>query len=145
MDSVCTEDPVEHRRGLVQAIFDATDKKLRNYFDNFTDPMFSESVWKTKNPENFIYTGYYTEDIAGVEYENYKDYVVSKDGMLSGRMDRILLMQAVLDKENITEQCKEKARFYSQCIREAFDDSTWPEQTTWEALLDSSEADSKAA
>ena len=145
MDSVCTEDPVEHRRGLVQAIFDATDKKLRNYFDNFTDPMFSESVWKTKNPEHFFYTGYYPEDLADGEYETYKDYVVSKDGMLTGRMDRILLMQAVLDKENITEQCKEKARFYSQCIREAFDDSTWPEQTTWEALLDSSEADSKAA
>ncbi len=145
MDSVCTEDINEIRSGLIRAIFDATNMKLRNYFDNFTDPMFSESVWRSKNPAQFYYTGYMTDDIASEEYETYKDYVVSKDGMLSGRMDRILLMEAVLDKKDITEQCKEKARFYSQCIREAFDDSTWPDETTWEAFLSSSKEDSKAA
>ena len=104
MDSVCTEDINEIRSGLIRAIFDATNMKLRNYFDNFTDPMFSESVWRSKNPAQFYYTGYMTDDIASEEYETYKDYVVSKDGMLSGRMDRILLMEAVLDKKDITEQ-----------------------------------------
>ena len=136
MDCVCTEDPVEQERGLIQAIFDATDLKLRNYFENMSDPMFSESIWNSKNPATFYYTGYLSDEVVSEEYANFSDYVVSKEALHSGRKDRILLMEALFGAEKIPDPCKEKARFYCQCIREAFDDSTWPEKTSWEETLD---------
>ena len=111
----------------MEAIFASTDKKLINYFENYEDPMFSESIWKELNPEDFYYHGYQDAD-----YEKFNDYVVCYDGMRCAPKDRATLMESLMEPYAIPGPCLEKAEFYSRCIRQAFDDSSWPEKTAWE-------------
>ncbi len=118
---------VEQDCRLMEAIFAATDKKLINYFENYEDPMFSESIWKELNPEDFYYHGYQDAD-----YERFNDYVVCYDGLRCAPKDRATLMESLMEPYAIPGPCLKKAEFYSRCIRQAFDDSSWPEKTAWE-------------
>lgn len=120
---------------LLEAIFSAMDLKLLNYFENFESPTFSEKVWKEKNPSDFSYIGYLNGDHADEMYELYKDYVVSKTAMINAPRERSQLMTALIKSEKLSEPCMNKAEFYCGCIREAFDDSKWPEKTVWEEEL----------
>ena len=145
MNCLCTDDLDMQEQGLVEAIFTAADLRIRNYNDNFEDPSFSEQIWKEKNPENFYYSGYMAPEFASEYYDEFKNYVISEKSMISAKKDRPLLMEALVDNKDMTYECIEKAEFFSQAIRDAFDDSAWPEKTSWEAAIDSSKADEKAA
>lgn len=145
MNCLCTDDLDMQEQGLIEAIFTAADLKVRAYNDNFESPSFSEELWKENNPEGFYYSGYMDPDIAKGYYDMYKDYVVSEDSLISAKRDRALLMEALLDQKDMTVECLQKAEFFSQAIRDAFDDSTWPEQTTWEAAISSAKSNEKAA
>ena len=107
---------VEQDCRLMEAIFASTDKKLINYFENYEDPMFSESIWKELNPEDFYYHGYQDAD-----YEKFNDYVVCYDGMRCAPKDRATLMESLMEPYAIPGPCLEKAEFYSRCIRQAFE------------------------
>ncbi len=126
-------DQVEAR--LLDAVFTATDMKLKNYFENFEDPDFSEEVWMTYNPDFFNYAGYLDEEKADELWKENKDYFVSGSALRFGQKDRSQLMTAVLQSKDLPDGCLKKAEYYSRMIREAFDDSTWPEKTTWEEEL----------
>ena len=117
---------------------------LENYtLENSRHPI--EQIWKEKNPENFYYSGYMAPEFASEYYDEFKNYVISEKSMISAKKDRPLLMEALVDNKDMTYECIEKAEFFSQAIRDAFDDSAWPEKTSWEAAIDSSKADEKAA
>ena len=70
---------------------------------------------------------------------------MSERSLISAKIDRPMLMEALVDNKEMTPECLAKAEFFSQAIRDAFDDSTWPEQTTWEAALNSAKSNDKAA
>ena len=57
--------------------------------------------------------------------------------------ERSQLMAALLKGEALTEECLEKAQFYSACIREAFDDASWPENTVWEKRIEDQKSGSQ--
>ena len=145
MNCLCTDDLDLQEQGLVEAIFTAADLRIRNYNDNFENPSFSEEIWKDKNPENFYYSGYMAPEFASEYYDEFKNYVISEKSMISAKKDRPLLMEALVDNKDMSSECIEKAEFFSQAIRDAFDDSAGPEKTSWEAAIDSSKADEKAA
>ncbi len=117
---------------LLDAIFAATDMKLKNYFENFETPEFSEEKWALLNPVEFSYSGYAEEGQTDQKYEEFKDYVTSKEAMIWAKKDRSQLMTTVMKSQDLTDECLKKAEYYSRMIREAFDDSTWPEETVWE-------------
>lgn len=120
---------------LINAIFEATDLRLKSYYENFENPVFCEENWKTYNPDNCCYIGYANGDFEHELYESNKSYFVSFEAMNRPVSDRSLLMTALLEGKELTPECRKKAEFFSTCIREAFDDSTWPEKTTWEEAM----------
>ncbi len=123
-------DLIEER--LLDAIFTATDKKLMNYFENFEEPAFSDIEWKTYNPVEFCYLGYLDGEKGEEAFKQNKEYVASVKGLRTPEKDRSQLMTALLLSRDVSATCEKKAEYYSRMIREAFDDSTWPEKTVWE-------------
>ena len=122
-------------------------KKVQRYFENFEDPTFSEAVWLTYNSDNCYYVGFDTSEYARGIYEADKDYFVNFTAMRHAPKDRSQLMTGLMKSQDLSDPCTKKAEFYSQCIREAFDDSTWPQQTAWEEELSRQEGrtETKAA
>lgn len=134
-DSKKTLDALEEK--LLDAIFFATDLRLKAYFENFETPDFSEAVWLTYNSDACYYVGFDTSEFAKSHYEADKDYFVNFTAMRYAPKDRSQLMTCLMQSQDLSDPCTKKAEFYSQCIREAFDDSSWPEQTIWEEELES--------
>ena len=132
MDCNKMSEPEKQKECLVDAVFAATDRRLTNYFENIEDPDISEDVWKSMNPEDFVYVGYQDDDYERGLYQKYKDYVVSFEAMRNAPKERSQLMTYLLLSKDVPEGCREKAELYRRCIREAFDDSSWPEKTAWE-------------
>ncbi|MBO4688054.1 MAG: hypothetical protein J5636_06030 [Clostridiales bacterium] len=120
---------------LLDAIFSATDLKLKYYFENFEDPAFSEAIWITYNPDHFTYVGFSDTDWEREIYEENKAYFTTFTAMRYAPKDRSQLMTSLMENQELADPCIRKAEYYSRCIREAFDDSTWPEKTTWEDAL----------
>ena len=129
------EGMAEQEERLADAIFGATDLRLKSYFENFAEPTFSEEIWKALLPEDFIYVGYQDSDYERSLYETYKDELVSFTAMRCAPKERSQLMAALMEGKPVSDKCLAKAEFYSRCIREAFDDSAWPTKTVWEAEL----------
>ena len=121
---------------LLDAVFTATDLKMKNYFENFEIPDFCEEKWNLLNPAGFYYSGYLSEGVTDKNYEEFKDYVPSQEAMIWGPKDRSQLMTAVMKSQDLTDECLKKAEYYSRMIREAFDDSNWPEKTIWEEEIE---------
>ncbi len=117
---------------LLDAIYSATDLKIKYYFENIEDPDFSEEIWKTYNPESSPYFGYLNSNDEKDTYNAYKDYFVSMTAMRNAPKDRSQLMTAILEGRDLSAPCIKKAEYYSRMIREAFDDSSWSEKTSWE-------------
>lgn len=126
-------DKIEHN--LINAIFEATDLRLKSYYENFEAPVFCEENWKTYDPENFYYIGYADGDYEHDLYDLNKAYFVSFEAMNRPVADRSLLMTALLEGKKLTPECQKKAEFYITCIREALDTKNWPEKTSWEEAL----------
>ena len=120
---------------LIEQIFLAIECRVEHYFENFKDPSFSGEIWATYNPQGFHYIGYIDREYEKGMYDHFKDYVVSYSAMVSPSDDRAKLMTALMNSDELTEPCLKKAEYYSRCIREAFDDTSWPEKTTWEEGL----------
>ncbi len=132
---------------LIKSVFYYTEMRLRLISENMQEPYFSDITWReTYNPMYFRYRGENTEQWIQPYYDEYKDYVVSKEAMETDYSDRFCLMtylmKAASDPEAkvITQPCVDKAEYYCDCIRKCFDTSGWPETLPWEKAL----ADMKA-
>jgi len=120
---------------LLDAIFTATDLKLFNYFENFEDPKFSEAIWSELNTLDFYYRGFLEEEEGLSVLKEYQDNLVSVTALRTAKKDRSQLMMYLMESKELGDGSLKKAEYYSRMIREAFDDSTWPEKTFWEEEL----------
>lgn len=101
--------------------------------------LYSEEAWESLNPEGFEYSysydGWWDLEFEGDEWE----YFIDTYSMINPTEDRARIMEYAMNGESemITdyEPICEKLSYYSQCIRDAFDDSSWPETTVWEEPL----------
>lgn len=117
-----------------------------------------EEAWNALNPEGFsYYSGYVDENGTGYEASGdlrYTSYArEAMDGDYSevyfydayaktyATEDRARIMECLLGYDDWIDPCfsgqhlQEKASYYFQLIRTAFDTEGWPEQTSWEAAL----------
>ena len=65
---------------LLDAIFAATDMKLKNYFENFETPEFSEEKWALLNPVEFSYSGYAEEGQVAADDDRHE--IAGSDGRM---------------------------------------------------------------
>ena len=104
--------------------------------DNSLDALFSENRWADLNPSWF--TGYSFD----YSQEHYlQDYSSFVDGYstIKPTEDRARVMEYAMAGYDWTFEdalvLYSKLEYYSQCIRDAFDTTGWPETTLWEEPL----------
>lgn len=111
-------------------------------FGRFTD---FEETWCTLNPDDFYYKYSY---VSGKNFYNYvfdentpeSSYFIDTYGQTWPTEDRARLFEYLMFNTSDTQYMsspvmREKLHYYFSMIREVFDDSDWPEQTSWEARL----------
>lgn len=112
------------------------------------DALYSEEMWASFNPEEFIslnpenggYFGSY--EIMPMEYfqEAFTPYFVSDYGKSFSTEDRATIFEnAMLGNTqifsmNVSEALNRKLEYYCKCIRDCFDTTGWPEHTAWECM-----------
>ena len=65
--------------------------------------------------------------------KNVRVIVTKYDAFFVSRLiDQSIPVSYFMKSQDLTDECLKKAEYYSRMIREAFDDSTWPEETVWE-------------
>lgn len=112
------------------------------------DALYSEEMWASFNPEEFIslnpenggYFGSY--EIMPMEYfqEAFTPYFVSDYGKSFSTEDRATIFEnAMLGNtqifsRNVSEALNRKLEYYCKCIRDCFDTTGWPEHTAWECM-----------
>lgn len=111
--------------------FDASQRK---------DALFSEEAWLALQPVGFEYAysyNYaYTYDAPVGNAD--PEYFVIPYSMTFPTEDRATLMEAAMSGTPIfadNERLREKLAFYSQCIRDSFDTTGWPDVALWERPL----------
>lgn len=121
------------------------DKHLEHVALYKENSLYSEETWASFNPADFIqlnpeYKGYYgSYDIMPMEYfdEAFTPYFVYDYGKSFPTEDRATIFEtAMVGNTNIfsgaDNPLQKKLSYYSQCIRDAFDTTGWPECTAWE-------------
>lgn len=124
------------------------------------DGVLDEEIWSSMNPEDFsYYYAYIDPDGNSYEYSGSSDYTSWSDTYYSGDMDSIYFVDPYSttypteDRARLMEylladmdsdpndyfssiHIQQKLLYYFQCIREKFDTTNWPDQTSWEERLD---------
>lgn len=103
------------------------------------DALYLESDWEGYNPEDFEYTylydGWWNLEFEGEEEE----YFIDTYSMISPTEDRARIIEYAMNGNawifEDYEKLADKLAYYSACIRDTFDDSTWPEVVAWEEAL----------
>lgn len=103
------------------------------------DVLFSEDTWCSLNPDGFEYA---------YEYEGFDEWILEGDeaeyfidaySMVSPTEDRACVMEFALNGSDWVfddyPYLKIKLEYYSECIRDSFDTTGWPEVTAWEEAL----------
>lgn len=98
--------------------------------------LFSEDTWMTLNPEGFEYANTYDGlPEALLAYTN-SGYFVSEYSMTFPTEDRATMMEMAMQNDIFKLEywagMRNKLAYYSNCIRDCFDTTGWPEETVWE-------------
>lgn len=108
----------------------AWDKKLRQ------EALYSESQWLQLQPEGFAYT-YSTQKLPNITVDS--QFFLGKYACLNPTEDRAALMGKAMDGQIPDLKSRTglaaKLQYYSDCIRDCFDTTGWPEVTAWEKPL----------
>lgn len=113
------------------------------------DALYSEETWWSMNPAEFInlnpeYGGYYESyEMMPMDYyqEDFTSYFVIDYGKTFSTEDRATIMEAAMSgnyrsfSKEVSEALYAKLEYYSQCIRDCFDTTGWPDVTKWEQAL----------
>ena len=95
---------------------------------------YSYDKWNTFNPKGFVYENENENRIN--MYWDYPEYFVDTYASTDQNEDRARIIEyASVGKWDIFEgkqPLKDKLSYYSQCIRNGFDTTGWPEKTIWE-------------
>ncbi len=101
-----------------------------------------EEKWAELNPEGFRY-GHDDEELCLSMYDKYFTYFADSYGCATPLEDRATLFadlmgyyQKPLGEFYLPPERCAKYEFWCRCCRDAFDTSTWPEQTEWERQLE---------
>ena len=101
--------------------------------------LFSEEKWLKLQPKGFAYANSYTNIPESVKKYYDSGYFTESYSCTFPTEDRATMMESAMEgHKHIFEampKVAEKLRYYSQCIRDCFDTTGWPEKTTWEASL----------
>ena len=115
------------------------DNKLQNMNDNGKQVKFSEEGWAALNPDGFEYCYSYTDVPESYYYDGYDDYFIDIYSRTFPKEDRARVMEyAMIGAEFCFDTYPglvDKIEYYSECIRDAFDTTGWPEVTKWEEML----------
>ena len=124
---------------LYHEISHVIDKRLAWDAQLREDSKYSEEAWLALHPEGFYYAMSYTDYPKELDRYLEAGYVVSGYSMSFPTEDRATLMESAM--QGFTwifepgSKCREKLRFYAECIRDCFDTTGWPETTAWEECL----------
>lgn len=118
------------------------DGKLAHHAKYNEDAVYSDEKWKKLNPDSFEYYGSYG-DLPEQYYDNaYTPYFIDFYSMSYSKEDRGRILEYAMmghtyafDPEMFYGRL-EKLKYYSECIRDAFDTTGWPEQTKWEYAIE---------
>jgi len=116
------------------------------------DALYSPETWLSLNPEGFVYTG--DGDAIYGSVSAYRDYFVDDYACTDEEEDRArtleyAMMGAIYPDRNTNYYwaetygtffqtrggVNEKLQYYSNCIRDGFDDTGWEEVLPWEAVI----------
>lgn len=116
------------------------DRKLE--WDAYCRPkaLFSEDDWAALNPDGFEYAYVYSGFEEFSFEEEQAQFFIDAYAMVSPTEDRARIMEFAMagydgyftDDSPLTE----KLAYYCACIRDAFDDTLWPQVTAWEQAAD---------
>lgn len=100
---------------------------------------YSEDQWMALNPEGFAYAYDYAAEFEPLS-DDYYDYFIDSYSTVSPTEDRARVMEYAMSDYGSWSfdehpPLREKLEYYSQCIRDAFDTTGWPEMTVWEQYL----------
>lgn len=142
--------PIESE--LICDIWCITEKYIVNRNFHFETSAVSEASWQATNYDGFSYmdvdySGVPELDpeqdaaLAAFEEKTDMEYFLCSESLLSAKNDRLLLynylmLSALTGEEpfELTDECKAKADELKREIRQIFDTSTWPDQTSWESV-----------
>lgn len=103
--------------------------------ENRGDALFSEERWAALNPDWFQgYSYTYSQEQELQDYTSFVDAYST----ISPTEDRARVMEFSMLDVNPFVNCPiliEKCSYYSRCIRDAFETSSWPEILPWEQYL----------
>ncbi|MBE5956372.1 MAG: hypothetical protein E7253_07960 [Lachnospiraceae bacterium] len=115
------------------------DKKMQNLVDRGEKVKFSEERWASLNPDGFDYCYSYTDVPDSYYYDGYDDFFIDIYSRTFPTEDRARVMEyAMIGAEFCFDTypgLTDKIEYYSECIRDAFDTTGWPEVTKWEEML----------
>lgn len=102
------------------------------------DSLYSEDGWLALNPEGFDYTYDYAQTQCFTD--DWDQYFIDEYAMINSTEDRARIMEYGMMEYMDWRFAQmpgavEKLRYYSQCIREAFDTTSWPERLAWEQYI----------
>ena len=107
----------------------------------FGSTAYSEDGWAACNPPDFTYICDYYELPEGVESDGYDSYFIDTYARTFPTEDRARVFEYAMGgyawcfNPDTCAPLRAKLEYYSQCIREAFDTTGWPETTRWELPL----------
>lgn len=130
------------------------DKVLEHDAFYREDALYSEEDWWSLNPKAFYELnpeagGYYNSyEIMPMEYyqEAFVDCFAYDYGKTYATEDRATVFETAMMgnyqrfSPAVSQTLHDKLEYYSQCIRDCFDTTGWPEYTTWEETLRKSES-----
>lgn len=103
------------------------------------DAVYSEYVWRTLNPDDFQYVEDYVELPDGYYNDGYDDWFIDNYARTNSKEDRARIMEyAMIGNTNafpVGSGRLNKLEYLSECIRDTFDTTGWPETTIWEEIL----------
>lgn len=103
------------------------------------DCKYSEETWASLNPEGFSYFEDYAAIPSDFPNQTYYACFLSPYAMVNATEDRAMVMEASMSVAWAFDEApglRQKLAYYSDCIRDCFDTTGWPEVTPWEEVLE---------
>jgi len=115
------------------------DQKL--LFDSHyrEDALYSEEAWAALNPDGFDYTLDYYNLPDDIYWDGYDSWFIDTYARTYPSEDRARILEYAMLGHTYPfadgSPLREKLEFYSECIRDCFDTTGWPDETLWEAAM----------
>lgn len=102
------------------------------------DARFSEETWLSLQPDGFAYSEDYGSLRGDIQPEWYS-FFVDDYAMINATEDRARIFEIAVENSGMLFRDAPgriaKLQYYSDCIRDCFDTTGWPETAAWEAPL----------